>query len=66
MPKVISERTLDNKTIQINEKGDAIEVKVASGDDNLVQVTEDGIKVAKPNTIKLKSLGGQDLGDLIV
>lgn len=63
--KVISERTLDNKTIRKNEQGTAIEVAVAP-EDNMLQVTEEGLKVQKPVTVKLMSLGGKDLGEVIV
>ena len=63
--KVLSERTLDNKTIRKNEQGTAIEVMVAP-DDNLLQVTDEGLKVQKPVTVKLMSLGGKDIGEVII
>lgn len=47
MVRVISERTLDNKTIRLNDDQDAIEVSVSKKDGNAVKVTEDGIFVDK-------------------
>ena len=43
--KVISNRTLDNKTIKLTDDKTAIEVKVSQDDDNAVKVSEDGIYV---------------------
>lgn len=64
--KVISERNLDNKTIRKNASGTSIEVAIAESEDNALQITEQGLKVAKPNTIELTSLGGETIGEVIV
>ena len=64
--KVISERNLDNKTIRKNASGTSIEVAIAESEDNALQITEQGLKVAKPNTIELTSLGGEKIGEVIV
>lgn len=64
--KVISERNLDNKTIRKNSAGTSIEVAIAESEDNALQITEQGLKVAKPNTIELTSLGGEKIGEVIV
>ena len=64
--KVISERNLDNKTIRKNASGTSIEVAIAESEDNALQITEQGLKVAKPNTIELNSLGGEKIGEVIV
>lgn len=64
--KVISERNLDNKTIRKNSAGTSIEVAIAESEDNALQITEQGLKVAKPNTIELISLGGEKIGEVIV
>lgn len=64
--KVISERNLDNKTIRKNSAGTSIEVAIAESEDNALKVTEHGLKVAKPNTIELTSLGGEKIGEVIV
>ncbi len=64
--KVISERNLDNKSIRKNASGTAIEVAVAQSEDNALKLTENGLKVAKPQTIQLQSLGGEKIGDVIV
>lgn len=64
--KVISERNLDNKTIRKNTSGTSIEVAVAESEDNALKVTEQGLKVEKPQTIQLQSLGGVKIGDVII
>lgn len=64
--KVISERNLDNKTIRKNASGTAIEVAVAESEDNALKLTEQGLKVEKPQTIELKSLGDVVIGEVIV
>lgn len=64
--KVISERNLDNKTIRKNTSGTSIEVAVAESEDNALKVTEQGLKVEKPQTIQLQSLGGEKIGDVII
>lgn len=64
--KVISERNLDNKTIRKNASGTSIEVAIAESEDNALTVTEHGLKVSKPNTIELTSLGGEKIGEVIV
>ena len=64
--KVISERNLDNKTIRKNASGTAIEVSVAESEDNALKLTEQGLKVEKPQTIELKSLGDVVIGEVIV
>lgn len=64
--KVISERNLDNKTIRKNASGTAIEVVVAESEDNALRLTEQGLKVEKPQTIELKSLGDVVIGEVIV
>lgn len=64
--KVISERNLDNKTIRKNASGTAIEVAVAESEDNALKLTDQGLKVEKPQTIQLQSLGGEEIGDVIV
>ena len=64
--KFITERNLDGKTIQKTNAGTEIEVKVAPDEENLLKVTEEGLKVEKPNTVKLTSLGGKPLGEVIV
>lgn len=64
--KVISERNLDNKTIRKNTSGTSIEVAVAESEDNALKVTEQGLKVEKPQTIELKSLGDVVIGEVIV
>ena len=64
--KVISERNLDNKTIRKNTSGTSIEVAVAESEDNALKVTEQGLKVEKPQTIELKSLGNVVIGEVIV
>ena len=64
--KVISERNLDNKTIRKNTAGTNIEVAVADGEDNALKITDQGLKVEKPNTIELQSLGGVRIGEVIV
>lgn len=43
--RVISERTLDNKTIKLTDDQDAIEVQVSDAENNAVKVKEDGIYV---------------------
>lgn len=65
-PKVISERNLDGKTIRKSEDGTAVEVAISKSEDNLIEVTAEGIKVSKPQTIALESLGGVKIGDVIV
>lgn len=64
--KVISERNLDNKTIRKSTSGTSIEVAIAESEDNALKVTEQGLKVEKPNTIELQSLGGTKIGEVIV
>lgn len=64
--KVISERNLDNKTIRKSISGASIEVAIVEGDDNALKVTEQGLKVEKPNTIEIQSLGGTRIGDVII
>lgn len=64
--KVISERNLDNKTIRKNTAGTNIEVAIADGEDNALKITDQGLKVEKPNTIELQSLGGVRIGEVIV
>lgn len=64
-PRVISERNLDNKSIRKNADGTQIEVAIADGD-NMLEVTESGLRVQKPNTIRLQSLGGEEIGEVIV
>lgn len=64
--KVISERNLDNKTIRKNASGTAIEVAVAESEDNALKLTDQGLKVEKPQTIELKSLGDVVIGEVIV
>ena len=61
--KVISERNLDNKTIRKNASGTAIEVAVA---ESALKLTENGLKVEKPQTVQLQSLGGEKIGDVII
>lgn len=61
--KVISNRTLDNKTIKLTDDKTAIEVKVSQDDDNAVKVSEDGIYV--PAGILLTDLSGQPIGRLV-
>ena len=51
--KVISERNLDGKTIRKNTEGTNIEVAVAKDNDNAIEVTENGLKVQKPQTVDL-------------
>lgn len=64
--KVISERNLDNKTIRKSTSGTSIEVAIAESEDNALKVTDQGLKVEKPNTIELQSLGGTKIGEVIV
>lgn len=64
--KVISERNLDGKTIRKNTEGTNIEVAVAKDNDNAIEVTENGLKVQKPQTVELKSLGDKVIGEVIV
>lgn len=66
MTKVISERNLDNRTIKKTKDGTKIQVQVSSDDTNMLKVTENGLEVRKPNTIKLTSLGGVEIGEVIV
>lgn len=64
--KVISERNLDNKTIRKSTSGTSIEVAIAESEDNALKVTEQGLKVEKPSTIEIESLGGVRIGEVIV
>lgn len=65
-PKIISDRNLDEKTIRKAEDGAHIEVAIADSNDNMIEVTENGLKVKKPTTVELLSLGGTPLGELII
>lgn len=64
--KVISERNLDENTITKSEDGKKIQVKVSQDESNLIKVTEQGLTVQAPKTVKLNSLGGQEIGELII
>lgn len=65
-PKLISDRNLDEKTIRKAEDGTHIEVAIEESNDNMLEVTENGLKVKKPQTVELLSLGGTSLGELII
>lgn len=60
--KVVSARTLDNKTITLDDKK-AIEVQVSADADNAVRVQDDGIFV--PAGILLTDLAGNPIGRLL-
>lgn len=62
--RVISERTLDNKTIKMTEAADAIEVGVSTEEDNAVSIREDGLYV-KQADILITDLAGNPLGKLV-
>lgn len=64
--KVISERTLDNKTIKLNDAKDAIEVNVSKKDGNAVKVNEDGIFVDKSAIadLMITDLAGNPIGKI--
>ena len=61
--KVISDRTLDNKTISLNDEKTAIEVKISDDSANAVKVNADGIFVERAN-ILITDLAGNPLGQL--
>lgn len=61
--KVISARTLDNKTITLTDDKKAIEVQVSADADNAVRVQDDGIFV--PAGILLTDLAGNPIGRLL-
>lgn len=60
--RVISERTLDNKTIKLSDNKDAIEVQVSDDVDNVIKVTEEGLKVPG---FEIRDLEGNIIGRLI-
>lgn len=60
--RVISERTLDNKTIKLSDTKDAIEVQVSDDVDNVIKVTEEGLKVPG---FEIRDLEGNIIGRLI-
>lgn len=62
--RVISERNLSN-TIKKSDDGTKIEVAI-NPTDNLIKVTDAGLSVEKPKTVKLVSLGDVELGDIII
>lgn len=64
--KVISNRTLDEKTIKINADQTAIEVGVSTADDNAVSVKDDGLYVKQTIAdIVITDLSGNPLGKLV-
>lgn len=65
--RVISERTLDNKTIKMTDTADAIEVGVSAEEGNAVSIKEDGlyVKQAPLAEILLTDLSGNPLGKLV-
>lgn len=65
--RVISERTLDNKTIKMTDTADAIEVGVSTEEGNAVSIKEDGlyVKQAPIAEILLTDLAGNPLGKLV-
>lgn len=66
MTKVISERNLDETTITKSEDGKKIQVKVSQDETNWIKVTDQGLTAQPPKTVKLNSLGGKEIGELIV
>lgn len=64
--KVISNRTLDEKTIKINADQTAIEVGVSTAEDNAVSVKDDGLYVKQTIAdIVITDLSGNPLGKLV-
>ena len=64
--RVISERTLDEKTIKINAEKTAIEVGVSTAEDNAVSVKDDGLYVKQTIAdIVITDLSGNPLGKLV-
>lgn len=64
--KVISNRTLDEKTIKINADQTAIEVGVSTAEDNAVSVKDDGLYVKQTVAdIVITDLSGNPLGKLV-
>lgn len=61
-PKIITERTLDNRSIRVAESGGEIEVKVA--ENGGLKITDNGLSIEEKPSIKLVSLGGTELGKI--
>lgn len=65
--RVISERTLDNKTIKLTDDNEAIEVQVSDAENNAVKVKEDGIYVEQgfvPDLV-ITDLDGVPIGKIV-